>query len=78
MLLTDLVMPDGMAGIALAQRILQDNPKLKVIYISGYSAEIVGKDFALSENINFLPKPFSARKLAQMIRDSLDARTSST
>jgi len=35
LLLTDLVMPDGMAGIALAQRILQDNPKLKVIYISG-------------------------------------------
>jgi len=67
-----------MAGIALAQRILQDNPKLKVIYISGYSAEIVGKDFALSENTNFLPKPFSARKLAQIIRDSLDARISST
>jgi len=38
----------------------------------------MGKDFALSENINFLPKPFSARKLAQIIRDSLDARISST
>jgi CheY-like chemotaxis protein len=73
LLLADLVMPDGMTGTALAQRLRQENPKLKVICMSGYSAEIVGKDFSLLEDINFLSKPFPAHKLAQTIRDSLDA-----
>jgi two-component system cell cycle sensor histidine kinase/response regulator CckA len=72
LLLTDLVMPDGMTGKDLAQRILQENPKLKVIYMSGYSAEVVGKDFPLKEGVNFLTKPFQASKLAQTIRDNLD------
>jgi two-component system cell cycle sensor histidine kinase/response regulator CckA len=74
LLLTDLVMPDGMTGKDLAQRILQENPKLKVIYMSGYSAEVVGKDFPLKEGVNFLTKPFQAHKLAQTIRESLDAK----
>jgi PAS domain S-box-containing protein len=72
LLLTDLVMPDGMTGKNLAQRILQENPKLQVIYMSGYSAEVVGKDFSLKEGVNFLTKPFQASKLAQTVRDSLD------
>jgi CheY-like chemotaxis protein len=73
LLLTDLVMPDGMTGKDLAQRIQQGNPKLKVIYMSGYSAEIVGRDFPLAEDVNFLTKPFPAQKLAETIRDRLDA-----
>ncbi len=72
LLLTDLVMPDGMTGKDLAQRLLQENPKLKVIYMSGYSAEGVGKDFPLTEGVNFLTKPFQAAKLAQTIRTALD------
>ena len=74
LLLTDLVMPDGMTGKALAQRLLQENSKLKVIYMSGYSAEVVGKDFPFTEDVNFLTKPFPAQKLAQTIRNCLDAR----
>jgi signal transduction histidine kinase/ActR/RegA family two-component response regulator len=74
LLLTDLVMPDGMNGKDLAQRLLQENPKLKVIYMSGYSAEVVGKDFPFTEDVNFLTKPFPAQKLAQTIRNCLDAR----
>jgi two-component system, cell cycle sensor histidine kinase and response regulator CckA len=73
LLLTDLVMPDGMTGKDLAQRILQENPKLKVIYMSGYSAEVAGKDFPLKEGVNFLTKPFQAFKLAQTIRNNLDS-----
>ena len=73
LLLTDMVMPDGMTGKVLAQRLLQDNPKLKVIYMSGYSAEVVGKEFPMAEGVNFLTKPFPAQKLAQIIRDCLDA-----
>jgi two-component system cell cycle sensor histidine kinase/response regulator CckA len=73
LLLTDLVMPDGMTGKELAQHLLQENPKLKVIYMSGYSAEVVGKNFPLMEGDNFLTKPFQSAKLAQIIRDKLDA-----
>jgi CheY-like chemotaxis protein len=73
LLLTDLVMPDGMTGKDLAKRLLQENPKLKVIYMSGYSTEVIGKDFPLQEGVNFLTKPFQALKLAQIIRDNLDA-----
>jgi PAS domain S-box-containing protein len=74
LLLTDLVMPDGMTGKDLAQRVLGENPDLKVIYMSGYSAEVVGKDFPLKEGDNFLTKPFQASKLARTIREKLDAK----
>ncbi len=72
LLLTDLVMPGGVTGIDLAQRLIQENPKLKVIYMSGYSAEVVGKDSSLTKAANFLTKPFPTSKLAQTIRDTLD------
>jgi len=75
LLLTDLVMPDGMTGKTLAQHLLQDNAKLKVIYMSGYSAEVVGKDFPLQEGVNFLSKPFQAAKLAKTVREKLDAKS---
>ncbi len=73
LLLTDMVMPEGMSGKDLADRLLQESPKLRVIYMSGYSAEVVGKDFPLKEGSNFLIKPFQAIKLAQTIREILDA-----
>jgi len=72
LLLTDLVMPGGINGIELAAQLLETNPKLKVIYASGYSAEVASKDFRLEEGVNFLNKPFQAQKLAQAIRNSLD------
>jgi two-component system, cell cycle sensor histidine kinase and response regulator CckA len=72
LLLTDLVMPGGMTGKELGKLILADNPNLKVIYMSGYSAEIVGRDFPLEEGFNFLVKPFPVEKLAATIRARLD------
>jgi len=72
LLLTDLVMPGGMTGMDLAGRLLRENPKLKVIYTSGYSAEVAGKNFPLEEGVNFLTKPFAAHKLAQVVRNCLD------
>ncbi|MGA2853059.1 MAG: response regulator [Verrucomicrobiota bacterium] len=72
LLLTDLVMPGGMTGMDLAGRLLRTNPKLKVIYTSGYSAEVAGKNFPLEEGVNFLTKPFAAQKLAQAVRNCLD------
>jgi PAS domain S-box-containing protein len=72
LLLTDLVMPGGMTGKDLGRRLLQENPKLKVIYTSGYSADIITKELRLQEGVNFLGKPFDAHQLAQIIRNRLD------
>lgn len=67
-----MVMPGGMTGNELGERLLKENPKLKVIYASGYSAEVAGRGFPLKEGVNFLTKPFQASKLAQTVRNCLD------
>ncbi len=72
LLLTDLMMPDGMTGHELAEQLRAKRPNLKVIYISGYSPEFAGADLALKEGINFLQKPFPPHKLLQTVRDCLD------
>ena len=74
LLLTDLVMPDGMSGRDLVEKIHLEKPALKVVYTSGYNTEIIGKDFILEEGINFLQKPYHPHKLAQTIRDCLDGK----
>jgi PAS domain S-box-containing protein len=73
LLLTDLIMPGGMTGKDLGEKLLKENPRLKVIYASGYSPEIAGKDFPLREGVNYLAKPFEASKLAQVVRKRIDA-----
>jgi len=62
LLLTDLVMPGGVTGIDLAHRLFQENPRLRVVFMSGYSAEVVGRDFPLKNAANFLTKPFPTLK----------------
>ena len=73
LLVTDMVMPEGIMGGELAERLLAQNPRLKVIYTSGYSPGMAGKEVSLMEGRNFLPKPYSIGKLAQFVRDCLDA-----
>jgi two-component system cell cycle sensor histidine kinase/response regulator CckA len=74
LLLTDLVMPGGITGKGLAEMILRDNSAMKIIYMSGYSVEIAGKDFPLQEGVNFLTKPFQVTKLAETVRTCLDRK----
>jgi CheY-like chemotaxis protein len=73
LLLTDLVMPGGILGSELAERLSEKSPKLKVIYTSGYSPGMAGKDTSLVGRRNFLPKPYSIGKLAKLVRECLDA-----
>lgn len=73
LLVTDMVMPGGIMGGELAERLLSQSPCLKVIYTSGYSPGMAGKDASLLEGRNFLPKPYSIGKLAQFVRECLDA-----
>ncbi len=72
LLLTDLVMPDGLGGRELARRLTTERPGLRVLYTSGYSADVAGKDFPLQEGVNFLSKPFETTKLTQIVRATLD------
>ena len=76
LLLTDVVMPGGMSGRDLAEKLLTDRPGLKVIYTSGHSFDYIGGDTPLHDGINFLQKPYRPLKLAQTIRACLDNRQS--
>jgi len=73
LLVTDMVMPGGIMGSELAERLSSQSPRLKVIYTSGYSPGMAGKDVSLLEGRNFLPKPYSIGKLAHFVRECLDA-----
>jgi CheY-like chemotaxis protein len=72
LLLTDIVMPEGMNGLELAARLRAQNPKLRVIFTSGYSADIAGQELTLQEGQNFVPKPATPQKILQIVRRSLD------
>jgi CheY-like chemotaxis protein len=73
LLLTDLVMPEGLNGHDLALQLRQRNPALKVIYTSGYSAGVVGNDLERSGDF-FLQKPYRPPALAELVRHCLDAK----
>ena len=73
MLLTDVIMPGG-TGKALAQELVQAWPNLKVIFMSGYADEAIGKHGVLEPGVEFLPKPFAPVDLAHKVRAVLDGR----
>lgn len=72
LLLTDMVMPDGISGRQLAEKLKTENPELKVIYTTGYSPDLMGNDIALKEGVNFLQKPYPPQKLVQAVRNGLE------
>jgi len=71
LLFTDIVMPEGMSGRELSQRLRADRPQLKVLYTSGYSAELAGQE--LPPGASFLQKPCSAELLLETVLRCLDA-----
>jgi CheY-like chemotaxis protein len=74
MLLTDMVMPDGLTGRELAKQLRARKPDLKVIYTSGYSMDSDGTTFRARDASKFLQKPYQSQKLAQVVRDCLDGK----
>ena len=69
LLITDVVMP-GIDGPTLAKKIREASPKLKIIFISGYTEERL-KDH-MGERIYFLPKPFTLKQLAEKVKQVLE------
>ncbi|MFO1498919.1 MAG: ATP-binding protein [Verrucomicrobiota bacterium] len=73
-LLTDLMLSDGVTGFELAERLRQERPELKVLLTSGYSAEDVSAEFSTRAGFQFLQKPYAKDTLAQTIRDCLESK----
>ena len=77
MVLTDVVMP-SMSGRDLVRSLSSKYPHLRVLYMSGYSDDIISTDGVLDSGLAFLQKPFTPEALAQKVREVLDAKISVT
>jgi two-component system cell cycle sensor histidine kinase/response regulator CckA len=75
LLITDVVMPE-MNGKQLVERICAIRSDLKVLYMSGYTADAISCRGILDQGVNFIQKPFSVRGLASNIREVLNQRAS--
>ena len=71
---TDMILPDGLNGRALATHVQSDRPDIKVVFTTGYSPDVAGRELTLHDGINFLPKPYTAERLLRVIRQSLTAK----
>jgi CheY-like chemotaxis protein len=72
LLLTDVIMP-GMNGRELAQRISEIRPNVKVLFMSGYTENVIGHNGILDAGVRLLQKPFNLRDLRSKVREVLDA-----
>ncbi|MBN1220100.1 MAG: response regulator [Anaerolineae bacterium] len=72
LLLTDIVMPGGMSGRDLANRMVSLRPDTKVLFMSGYADEAIVQQGILTPDIAFLQKPFTPSTLARRVRETLD------
>ncbi|MEI9895693.1 MAG: response regulator [Chthoniobacter sp.] len=73
LLLTDIVMPNGLHGNLLADRLRKEKKDLKVILSSGYSSDFGTEADPLSSRVNFLAKPYKPEVLVKVVRDCLDS-----
>ena len=70
LLMTDVVMPE-MNGRTLAQKLVAADPKLKLLFMSGYTADVIAHNGVLEDGVNFIQKPFSRQDLSVKLREVL-------
>lgn len=71
LLITDVIMPE-INGRELAERLQSLYPDIKIVFMSGYTADIIARHGVLKEGVKFIQKPFSKRDLATTVRKALD------
>ena len=71
LLVTDVIMPE-MNGRELAEKLLDSHPELKVLYMSGYTANVIAQPGVTDEEICFIQKPFTFKDFAEKVRAALD------
>ncbi len=72
LIFTDMVMPEGMTGLELTERLRAEKPGVKAIITSGYSVEMATAGVPTEMGIVYLSKPYQLKSLAAMVRDCLD------
>jgi PAS domain S-box-containing protein len=77
LLMTDVVMPE-MNGRELAKNLLSLYPKLKRLFMSGYTADVIAHHGVLDEGVQFIQKPFSGQTIAAKVREVLEEKKYST
>jgi len=73
LLLTDVIMP-GMSGSQLAESILKQRPQTKIVYMTGYTDDMVVQHKVLEPGVKLLQKPFGKAELALKVRATLDGK----
>ena len=73
LLLTDVIMP-GMSGAQLAENILSKRPRTRIVYMTGYTDDMVVQHKVLEPGVNLLQKPFNRIDLALKVRSTLDGK----
>ena len=68
-----MIMPEGITGWELAEKLRAEKPQLKVLCTSGYSLDLAQRNFDAPEGMRFLQKPFKPQSLAQAVRECLDS-----
>lgn len=72
MLMTDVIMPE-MNGRDLAQNLVSLHPRIKCLFMSGYTANIIAHQGVIEDGVAFIQKPFSINDLAVKVRQVLDS-----
>jgi two-component system, cell cycle sensor histidine kinase and response regulator CckA len=70
LLITDVIMP-GMTGKQVADRLTLTRPETKVLFISGYSDDVLARRGVLDTDVAYLPKPFTPASLSTKVREVL-------
>lgn len=75
LLLTDVMLPKGMNGRQLGEALTRERPGLRVLYVSGYSEEIIQHRGSIEPGVQLVTKPFTKAQLAEAIRAALGSRS---
>lgn len=71
LMVTDMIMPHGLTGRGLAEKLRAEKPELRIVFITGYSPSSVARGMNLIEGVNFVQKPYVPDALSAAVRNCL-------